>query len=115
MDEEVPVFDIEVELSADLADFTGLETSSTFGEVSLWLNSYVEQHSLANGPLPLLGGKYPGPLIKFDDCLNYLFKPYFDEMGIRGDTVEYSKFKGLCLKHMKPIPQDESESNDENE
>jgi hypothetical protein len=106
-----PVLDMEVVLTADMADFTGLGTSTlTLREVCLWLNSYVDAHGLTNGDLPLLGGKYPGPQIKFDECLNYLFGPYFSECGVKeGEAVEYSVFKSLCLKHMRFVPPTEKD------
>jgi hypothetical protein len=94
--------DHDVELSEDMADFTGLEQRSVFGDVCVWLNTYVTTNRLSSGPLPLLGGRYPGPMIKFDECLAYLFKPHLLGMGIQEEKeVTYSQFKGLCLKHIK--------------
>lgn len=94
----------QVELSPDLGEFSGLGPSSTFGEVCLWLNTYVDRNGLANGQLPLLGGEYPGPLVKFDECLAYLFKPYLADMRIKeGKPVRYSQFKALCLNHVRFI------------
>lgn len=87
------------ELSEDLAEFTGLGRESCIRDVSTWMNNYVTENELYEGDVP--GTVYPGPTIFLDECLNYLFKPYFEELGIRdGDSIKYSHFKSLCLKHM---------------
>lgn len=97
----------EIELSPDMADFTGLGSRCTFGDACTWLNEYVDKNNLANGQLPLLGGSYPGPLITCDDCLNYLFIPHLGKTNIAIENpITYSQFKALCLYHMTFVHKD---------
>jgi len=88
-------------LSSDLADFTGLGAISTIGDVAEWMNNYMIRNNLFNGE-DQPGTRYPGPDIKLDENLNYLFGPYLQDMKIKeGVPIRYSQFKALCLKHMK--------------
>ena len=89
-------------LSEDFADFMELPAVSTLKNASLAINTYIDKCGLAEGPLPLLGGTYPGPLIHLDMNLTYLFRDDMEELGVNKDRpIAYSKFKALCLKHMK--------------
>jgi len=103
------VLDRTVHLSEDLADFTGLNAFAIFKDVCVTLNSYVRDKQLAEGGLPLLGGlsedrcRYPGPAIKMDDNLKYLFGPFLETVGVEesAETISYSQFKALILYQLR--------------